>query len=229
MSAPRRRSRAIPAATLNGEVARQRELETHRRAERRAPLLAALASRRGHSSVDDRRARYPLRRARTTGPGTSAAIRELRRPSEMREINGTATAVVPASLEAVLELLGAVERYPEWHPDVVRSVEVLESDSDDRPLTVQTKLHVSTGPFSHDFNLTMDVDVDARGTVKLSKVKSKDSDQQFDVVWRLRKDDGTRIELDLAASLDVSRFLPLGSVGDSLAEGFVAAAVDALA
>ncbi|HTY96375.1 MAG TPA: SRPBCC family protein [Solirubrobacteraceae bacterium] len=147
----------------------------------------------------------------------------------MREINGTATAVVPASRETVLELLGAVERYPQWHPDVVRSVEVLESDPDGRPLTVRTKLHVSTGPFTHDFNLTMGVRVDARGTVKLSKVKSDGSDQEFDVVWRLRKDKGTRIELDLAASLDVSRFLPLGGVGDSLAEGFVAAAAEALA
>ncbi len=64
--------------------------------------------------------------------------------------------------------------------------------------------------------------------MKLSKVKSEGSDQEFDVVWRLRKDKGTRIELDLHANLDVSRFLPLGGVGDSLAEGFVAAAADAL-
>ena len=146
----------------------------------------------------------------------------------MREISGTATAVVAASREDALALLGAVDRYPEWHPDVVRSVEVLESAPDGRPLTVRTKLHVSSGPFTHDFNLTMAVDVDARGTVKLSKVKSVGSDQEFDVAWRLRKDKGTRIELDLHANLDVSRFLPLGGVGNSLAEGFVAAAADAL-
>ncbi len=136
---------------------------------------------------------------------------------------------MPASRESALAFLGAVDRYPEWHPDVVRSVEVLESAPDGRPLTVRTKLHVSSGPFTHDFNLTMAVDVAAPGTVKLSKVKSDGSDQEFDVVWRLRKNKGTRIELDLHANLDVSRFLPLGGVGDSLAEGFVAAAADALA
>lgn len=46
MSEARRRSQAIPSATLNGEVARQREIETSRRAEQRAPLLAALAASR---------------------------------------------------------------------------------------------------------------------------------------------------------------------------------------
>lgn len=136
--------------------------------------------------------------------------------------------MVAASREDALALLGAVDRYPDWHPDVVRSVEVLESAPDGRPLTVRAKLHVSSGPFTHDFNLTMAVAVDAHRTVKLSKVKSEGSDQEFDVAWRLRKDKGTRIELDLHANLDVSRFLPLGGVGDSLAEGFVAAATDAL-
>ena len=34
----------------------------------------------------------------------------------------------------------------------------------------------------------------------------------------------TQIRLDLAANLDVPRFVPLGGVGDSMADGFVSAA-----
>src|ERR1022692_2749591 len=72
----------------------------------------------------------------------------------MKELRGTATALVPAPLTQCLALVEAVDRYPAWYPDVVRTVEVLERD----------------------------------------------------------------------ANLDVPRFLPLGGVGDSVAQGFISAA-----
>ena len=46
--------------------------------------------------------------------------------------------------------------------------------------------------------------------------------------WRVSGAGPTQIRLDLAANLDVPRFLPLGDVGDSMAAGFVSAATRAL-
>ncbi len=45
-SAPRPAPATVRSASLNGEIARQREIETRRRAERRAPIVAALESSR---------------------------------------------------------------------------------------------------------------------------------------------------------------------------------------
>ena len=42
--------------------------------------------------------------------------------------------------------------------------------------------------------------------------------------WRVSGAGPSQIRLDLAANLDVPRFLPLGGVGDSMAAGFVSAA-----
>ena len=39
---------------------------------------------------------------------------------------------------------------------------------------------------------------------------------------------GAEIGLDLAASLDVPRLLPVGGIGEAMAEGFVAAAANQL-
>jgi hypothetical protein len=72
--------------------------------------------------------------------------------------------------------------------------------------------------------------VDPAGTVKLSRVPHHGSDgEKFEVNWRVSRGSPSQIGLDLAADLDVPRFLPLGGIGDSLAQGFVSAATRALA
>jgi ribosome-associated toxin RatA of RatAB toxin-antitoxin module len=139
----------------------------------------------------------------------------------MKELRGTATALVPAPLEQCLELLQAVDRYPDWYPDAVRSVEVLERDKGGVPSRARTELHVKVGPVTKDFDLLMAVTVEPPATVKLVKVGGT---AKFDVVWRLQAGDGTRLSLELDASLEVSRFVPLRGVGDSVAQGFVSAA-----
>ncbi len=133
---------------------------------------------------------------------------------------------MPASLGECLALVQAVDGYPDWHPDVVRSVEVLERDAGGVPTRAQTALHVSAGPVTKDFDLLMAVTVQPPGAVKLAKVGGS---AKFDVIWRLTEGEGTRIGLELDASLDVPRFLPLGDVGNSVARGFVSAASDELA
>ena len=146
----------------------------------------------------------------------------------MKDLTGTASGVVATPIERCFELLVAVDRYPDWHPDVVREVEILERDGDGLPVRAQTKLHVARGPLVHDFELLMAIDAQRPQSVSLAKIASGSSAQRFDVDWRLRDGAGTRIELSLRASLNVSRFIPLGGIGDWMAAGFVAAARRAL-
>lgn len=147
----------------------------------------------------------------------------------MKELHGAASAAVDAPADACIALFEAVDKYPEWHPDVVQEVKVLERADDGHPTRVHTKLHLARGPLVKDFNLVLSVASDGSRQVKLTKVRDRDSGpERFDVAWRVQDAGGTRIELELGASLDVPRFLPVGGVGDAMAEGFVAAAVKAL-
>ena len=146
----------------------------------------------------------------------------------MRDLHGTASAAVSAPLERCVALLAAIDAYPDWYPDGVREVEVLERNAHDQPTRVRAVLHVEVAGFKRDFNLTMSVEVDPRGRVALSKVKADPSDPPFDVTWRTSEDDGTLIELDLDTALPVPRLMPLGGAGDSIAKSFVSAASDAL-
>ncbi|HUA04521.1 MAG TPA: SRPBCC family protein [Solirubrobacteraceae bacterium] len=149
----------------------------------------------------------------------------------MKELTGNASGTTPASPEACVALLAAVDRYPDWYPEVVKSVEVLERDPAGQPTKAQAKLHVQHGPITRDFDLTMSVDVDPQnGTVKLHRIPHEPSDgEKFEVNWGVDGSPPTRISLDLAANLDVPRFLPLGAIGDAIAAGFVSAATRTLA
>ena len=144
----------------------------------------------------------------------------------MKDLRGAASALVPAPLAQCLALVEAVDEYPRWYPEVVRSVEVLERDASGVPTRAQTKLHVSAGPMTKDFDLLMAVTVEPPATVKLAKVGGA---AKFDVIWRLTEGENTRLAIELDASLDVPRFLPLGDVGNTVAQGFVAAATAELA
>ena len=146
----------------------------------------------------------------------------------MKELNGSAYSAVDATPEQCMTLLEAVGGYPDWHPDVVKEVEVLASN-DGHPTRVRANLHVARGPLVKDFNLVMSVATDGRRQVKLTKVHDTDSGPEvFEVTWLVEDTGPTLIRLDLTASLDVPRFLPVGGVGDGLAEGFVGAAVKQL-
>jgi ribosome-associated toxin RatA of RatAB toxin-antitoxin module len=144
----------------------------------------------------------------------------------MKELRGAASALVPVPLPQCLALVEAIDEYPLWYPEVVRAVDVLERDARGVPSRAQTKLHVSAGPMTKDFDLLMAVTVEPPATVTLAKVGG---DAKFEVIWRLNEGESTRIAIELDASLDVPRFLPLGDVGNTVAQGFVAAAASELA
>ena len=62
----------------------------------------------------------------------------------------------------------------------------------------------------------LEVKVDPAGRIALRRIPHEPTDQErFDVTWRVDGGQSTRIALDLAANLDVPRFIPLGDVGDA--------------
>ncbi|MBV9193019.1 MAG: SRPBCC family protein [Solirubrobacterales bacterium] len=146
----------------------------------------------------------------------------------MKELRGTAGASVDAPLERAQALLEAVDGYPTWYPEVVKQVEVLERGADGPPQRVQAKLHFAQGPIARDFRLLLAVAVERPELVRLTRIPHEPGDpERFEVTWRLARQTQTqtRIDLELRADLDVPRFVPVASIGDSLARGFVAAAV----
>lgn len=147
----------------------------------------------------------------------------------MKELHGSASAAVDAPAVKCIALLEAVDRYPEWHPDVVKAVQVLARNDAGQPTRVRTKLHLVYGPLVKDFNLVLSEASDGIRQVKLTRVRDRDSGpEEFEVTWLVENPGPSVIRLELDASLDVPRFLPVGGVGDGMAEGFVAAAVKEL-
>jgi ribosome-associated toxin RatA of RatAB toxin-antitoxin module len=142
----------------------------------------------------------------------------------LRDLHGTAARTVTAPLPECFALLAAVEGYPDWYPDVVRQVDVLERDAAGQPRRARAQLHVAWGPVVKDFDLVLAVVVDPPSVVRLTRVSDQPSSSTFEVGWQLREDAGTRIDVDLRAALDVPRFLPLGGIGVAVAGGFVDAA-----
>jgi polyketide cyclase/dehydrase/lipid transport protein len=147
----------------------------------------------------------------------------------VKELTGSGSGTTSASPADCMTLLEDIDRYPTWAPDIVKEAEVLERDAAGHPVKARTKLHVERGPLTRDFNLVLDVSIDPAGTIALRRIPHQPTDQErFDVTWRVDAGQGTRIALDLAANLDVPRFIPLGDVGDAMAQQLVSAATRAL-
>lgn len=143
----------------------------------------------------------------------------------MKELSGTAKTSVAATPEQCFELVAAIERYPSWLGDEIRRVEVLRSDSDSRAIQVRTLLHIAVGPLVRDFDLVMDVRYRDHEEVSLTRVADEPSGaDRFEVMWHVESGPPTGIAIELTATLEVPRLVPLGGVGDRLAQGFVEAA-----
>ena len=128
-----------------------------------------------------------------------------------------------------MALLEDIDRYPSWDPALVKEAAVLERDAQGHPTKARCKLHAERGPLTRDFNLVMSVHVDPTGTIKLSRIPHGPGDaERFDVTWRVDGGPSTRVGLELAANLTVPRLVPLGGVGDALAQDLVSAATRAL-
>ena len=144
----------------------------------------------------------------------------------VKHLSGTAQAGVAVPIEDCFALFAALEGYPSWYEEVVTSVEVIESGDDGLPLRAQTKLHLSYGPVARDLDLLLAVRVSQPELVHLTHVsRGPSSGASFDATWRLEDRDGTRLELELDATMPVPALVPVGRVGDAFAAGFMRAAV----
>jgi ribosome-associated toxin RatA of RatAB toxin-antitoxin module len=143
----------------------------------------------------------------------------------MKECSGQATETVAAPADECIALLVAVDRYPLWYPDVVREIDVLGRDAEDRPAAVRAKFRVAYGSLVHDFDLVMAVALEQPGAIRVARVGGS---QRFELTWLVREEAETHIELDLYAKLRVPRFLPLDGLGDLFAKHLVGAAKAAL-
>jgi hypothetical protein len=144
----------------------------------------------------------------------------------MKQLTGTAQVEVDATRERCYALLADIVSYPRWHPDIVRDVSVLTTHDDGLPTTARATLHVARGPLVRNLELTLAVERRPPGAISLIRLPNEPTDpEQLRVDWRLTGDGRrTRIALELAANLSLPKVLPLGGIGDALAQGFVAAA-----
>ncbi len=148
----------------------------------------------------------------------------------MKRLHGTAEANIPARIEECFDLLDAIDGYPRWYPEVVRQAEVIERDGDGRPVRARAVLHASVGPLARDFHLELQVSTSPPTVVRFTRIPHHAGDDEyFEVLWKLEGTGQTAVTLELNANLSVPRLLPLAGVGDSMAQGFVAAAAKALA
>ncbi|MBV8219661.1 MAG: SRPBCC family protein [Solirubrobacterales bacterium] len=134
-----------------------------------------------------------------------------------------------APLQQCFALLAAVDRYPQWCPDVIRSVEVLERGAGNQPRRVRMGIHVARGTLEKEFQLLLVVAVEPPRSVTLTRVTDHPTNQEFTAVWLLRPDGVTRIALHLDAELRVPALVPAAGIPDEIASAFVAAASRALA
>lgn len=133
-----------------------------------------------------------------------------------------------APQEDCFALLAAVDRYPEWCPDIVRHVDVLERGADGQPSRVRMRMHIARGPLVREFNLFLMIGVEPPRIVKLRRVTDHPTNQEFNATWMLGPAGSTRVALELDARLRVPWYISAGGVGDAIAKGFVTAAGRAL-
>ena len=134
-----------------------------------------------------------------------------------------------APVEDCFALLAAVDRYPDWCPDIVGDVDVLDRGPEGQPSRVRMRMHIARGALVREFDLFLAIMVEPPRIVKLTRVTDHPTNQEFNATWLLLPAGSTRLALQLDARLRVPFYVPAGGVGDAIAEGFVAAACRALA
>jgi hypothetical protein len=126
-------------------------------------------------------------------------------------------------------MLAAVDHYPEWCPDVLRSVEVLDRNAEGQPRRVRMTIRVAWATLVREFQLFLAIAVEPLQAVVLTRVTDHPTNQEFTAKWMLWRDPISRIDLHLDAKLRVPPYVPAAGVADEIAGGFVTAASRALA
>jgi hypothetical protein len=148
----------------------------------------------------------------------------------MKELAATAAASTKAPLEHCFALVSAIDQYPSWYPATVTAAEVTERDGAGLPSRALVDLHVAHGVLVRDFHLDVSVQARPLESLTMSRIRRGSEDRErLSVAWALAGGQRTRVEVRMQASLSIPRFVPVGGVAESLADGFLAAALAALA
>jgi ribosome-associated toxin RatA of RatAB toxin-antitoxin module len=147
----------------------------------------------------------------------------------MKQLSATASATTPATLERCFELVSAIDQYPTWYPAGVTAAQVTERDAEGQPTRAHVELHVAHGILVRDFSLNVVVLTRRLESVKIERIRSRvDDSQEFAVAWALAGGEQIQIAVRMHANLSIPGFLPVGGVAESVANGFLKAALDAL-
>ncbi len=76
-------------------------------------------------------------------------------PQRAREFHGEATEVAAASAEKCFALVATVDRYPDWCPQILREVEVLDRGDGGQPSRMRVRMRVARGAISSGFELCL--------------------------------------------------------------------------
>jgi ribosome-associated toxin RatA of RatAB toxin-antitoxin module len=147
----------------------------------------------------------------------------------MKQLSASASAETSASRERCFALVCAIERYPSWCPDTVTAAEVTERDGDGLPTHARVNLHVVHGFLVRDFKLDVAVQTRKPESVEMARIPHRPDDREELVVgWSLDGDGPTRIEVRMRANLSIPGLVPVGGLAESVANGFLNAALSAL-
>ncbi len=146
----------------------------------------------------------------------------------MKELTASATGFSDKPIEHCYARLLDVERYPQWYPDGVKRVEVLERDAEGVPTKVQAVLAAVAGPLRKQFDVRLAVEPERPTLIALARVADDRGDHEMlTITWLLRDlgERGTEVNIELGARLDVPLFLPIDPVAREVANGFLQAAL----
>ena len=149
----------------------------------------------------------------------------------MKELTASATGTSDKPIDHCYAQLLDVERYPQWYPDGVKRVEVLERGADGMPTKVDAVLAAVAGPLRKEFNVRLAVEPERPTLIALARVADDRGDHEMlTITWLLRDlgEQGTEVNIELGARLDVPLFLPIDPVAREVANGFLQAALQSL-
>ncbi|MGC9221818.1 MAG: SRPBCC family protein [Solirubrobacteraceae bacterium] len=149
----------------------------------------------------------------------------------MKAVSATATGTAATSIDTCYMLLSDVEHYPQWYPDGVRRVEVLERDGDGTAMRVDAVLNAIAGPLRRQFEVRLDVERIRPTKIGLVRVADDRGDHEaLTIIWLLRQLNAaeTEVTVEMVAYLDVPIFLPIDPIAREVANGFLQAAIAAV-
>jgi ribosome-associated toxin RatA of RatAB toxin-antitoxin module len=149
----------------------------------------------------------------------------------MKELTASATGVTAAAIDRCYAHLLDVERYPQWYPDGVKSVQVLERNAAGVPTKIDAVLAAVAGPLRKQFDVRLALEPEPPTVIALARIADDRGDHELlTISWLLRDlgADGTEINVELGARLDVPLFLPIDPVAREVANGFLQAALKSL-